>query len=307
MSSAASLNSTIVLKTALGAALRTAFTIASRLLPGVAVRSAARLMTTPVRARRARASAMATTASMREFAAGEHTLKIYTWGDPGLQPYVLMVHGWSSYGLRFEPWVQGLREAGYAVVSFDQQAHGLSSGKRATAPDFARNLLAVGTHFGSAAGIVAHSLGGAATIRALGRGLDARRVVMIAPAGDMVAVTHRFARLVGLAEHLCGRLIRLFETRSAVTFDEQHAHHSVRPIARPLLVIHDLVDNEVPWEEGERYVRHASDARLLSTSGLGHHRIVNDAKVIDASLRFLRGETIGDRVVSSPNLPYGVF
>lgn len=307
MSSATSLNSTLVLKRVLGVLMRVIFSMVSRVLPALAVRSAARLMTTPIRTDRARASAMATSATISDLAVGENTLKIYTWGDPGLQPYVLLVHGWSSYGLRFEPWISRLREAGYAVVSFDQQAHGLSSGRRATAPDFARNLLAVGNHFGPAAGIVAHSLGGAATIRALGRGLDANRVVMIAPAGDMVAVTHRFARLVGLAEHLCGRLIRLFEARSAVTFDEQHAQNSVRAIARPLLVIHDLVDNEVPWEEGERYVRHASDARLVSTTGLGHHRIVNDNGVVDASLRFLRGEAIGSRVVSSPNLPYGIF
>lgn len=307
MSSATSFNSTLVLKKSLGISMRMAFSMVSRLFPDLAIRSAARLMTTPLRTARPRASAMTTTASMSDLVVGEHTLKIYTWGDPRQQPHVLFVHGWSSYGLRFESWVPALREAGYAVVSFDQQAHGLSSGKRATAPDFARNLLAVGTHFGPAAGIVAHSLGGAASIRALGRGLDARRIVMLAPAGDMVAVTHRFARLVGLAEHLCGRLIRLFETRSAVTFDEQHAQNSVRLIARPLLVIHDLLDSEVPWEEGERYVRHASDARLLSTSGLGHHRIVDDAQVIDAALRFLQGEMVGNRVVSSPNLPYGIF
>ena len=47
------------------------------------------------------------------------------------------------------------------------------------------------------------------------------------------------------------------------------------------------------------------DSRLLSTQGLGHNRIADDQGVIDAALRFLRGETVGERVVSSPNLPYG--
>jgi len=62
----------------------------------------------------------------------------------------------------------------------------------------------------------------------------------------------------------------------------------------------------VPWEEGESYARHWPGARLLSTSGLGHSRIVNDAATIDAGLRFLRGEVVGERVTSSPNLPFGV-
>jgi hypothetical protein len=71
-------------------------------------------------------------------------------------------------------------------------------------------------------------------------------------------------------------------------------------------VIHDLDDREVPWEEGESYARHWPSARLLSTEGLGHSRIVNDPATLDAGLRFLRGETVGERVVSSRNLPFGV-
>jgi hypothetical protein len=44
----------------------------------------------------------------------------------------------------------------------------------------------------------------------------------------------------------------------------------------------------------------------VQTAGLGHHRIIDDRNVIGAALRFLRGETVGERVVSSPNLPYGI-
>ena len=32
----------------------------------------------------------------------------------------------------------------------------------------------------------------------------------------------------------------------------------------------------------------------------------DDAAVIEASLRFLAGEVVGERVVSSPNLPFGM-
>ena len=69
--------------------------------------------------------------------------------------------------------------------------------------------------------------------------------------------------------------------------------------------MHDLDDREVPWSEGERYARHWNGSRLLTTTGLGHSRVVDDEAVIDAALRFLRGEAVGERVVSSPNLPYG--
>jgi len=62
----------------------------------------------------------------------------------------------------------------------------------------------------------------------------------------------------------------------------------------------------VPWSEGERYARFWHDSRLLSTRGLGHNRIADDAGVIAAALCFLRGEAVGDRVVSSTNLHYGL-
>jgi hypothetical protein len=307
MATAVSQNSTVVLKKKVPRLLRATFSLASRLAPAMAIRAAARLMITPMASSRARAKAAANRAAMRLLEVGDQRLSVYTWGNPERQPYVLFAHGWSSFGMRVEPWVTSLIDAGFAVVSFDQQAHGLSSGKRATMPDFARNVLAVGQHFGPAAGVIAHSLGGAATLRALRRGLVAERIVLIAPAADMAAATRRFARFIGLAEHLCARLIGVFERRSAESFEEMQAHRNVPLIARPLLVVHDFNDREVPWEEGERYVRHASDGRLLSTSGLDHHRIVADAWVIASALRFLNGHVVGERVVSSPNLPFGVF
>jgi hypothetical protein len=307
MATAVSQNSTVVLKKKVPRLLRATFSLASRLAPAMAIRAAARLMITPMASSRARAKAAANRAAMRLLEVGDQRLSVYTWGNPERQPYVLFAHGWSSFGMRVEPWVTSLIDAGFAVVSFDQQAHGLSSGKRATMPDFARNVLAVGQHFGPAAGVIAHSLGGAATLRALRRGLVAERIVLIAPAADMAAATRRFARFIGLAEHLCARLIGVFERRSAESFEEMQAHRNVPLIARPLLVVHDFNDREVPWEEGERYVRHASDGRLLSTSGLDHHRIVADAWVITSALRFLKGHGVGERVVSSPNLPFGVF
>ena len=45
---------------------------------------------------------------------------------------------------------------------------------------------------------------------------------------------------------------------------------------------------------------------MISTRGCGHNRIADDPGVIAATLRFLRGEAVGERVVSSPNLPFGL-
>lgn len=303
----ASTNSTNVRFLVKLTALRWAFRVGAMLWPAATVRRAATLFCTPLPASRRRALQAATgDARIGELGHAGGRLRTYAWGDPARRPYVLFAHGWSSHGTRFLPWIGPLREAGFAAVAFDQPAHGHSSGEHATLPAFADALRATGDHFGPAAAVVGHSLGGAATAAALAGGLQAARAVLLAPAADPVDASLRFARFVRLPEWLCRHMIASFEARLGIAFDAFRAQRTAPRIGCPALVVHDLEDAEVPWSEGERYARHWPRARLLSTRGLGHNRIAQDAAVIDAALRFLRGECVGERVVSSPNLPFGV-
>lgn len=288
------------------ALMRAGFAIGSRLAPESTIRRAGRLFCTPFASTRTRACA-APSLGAREQALDVDGVRIttYAWGDPGTQPYVLFAHGWSSHGTRIAPWVSPLRAAGYAVVAFDQAGHGKSDGRETTLPDFACHLLAVGRHFGPAAAVVGHSLGGAASAIALAHGLQAERAVLIAPPADPLVMAEQFAGMIGMARHLSRRMFARFERSLRFSVEELQAQHVAPAIARPALIVHDLEDREVPWSDGERYARFWGEARLLSTRGLGHNRVVDNAGVIDAALRFLRGEAVGDRVVSSPNLPYG--
>lgn len=287
--------------------LRLSFLIGSRIAPEATVRRAAALFSTPFASSRSRAQHAAPEGAREiNVLIDGVAIETYVWGDPATQPYVLIAHGWSSHGTRFLPWADALRSAGYAVVTFDQAGHGKSGGTRTTLPDFTRLLVEIGTRYGPAAAVIGHSLGGAATALALARGLAAERAILIAPAADPVAAAQRFAHFVGMAGYLCQRMFALFEARLGIGFEEQQAHRNVPRIGHPALIVHDVDDREVPWAEGERYARYWPDSRLLTTCGLGHNRIVDDSSVIAAGLRFLRGETVGERVVSSPNLPYGV-
>lgn len=235
-----------------------------------------------------------------------HELATYVWGEPHNQPYVLLAHGWCGHAFGHLAWVAALRAAGYAVVAFDQQAHGRSSGRQATLPDFACNLLAVGWRYGRAAAVIGHSLGGAAAAIALSHGLEAERAILIAAQADPEEAVGRFACCVGLTTPVRRRMIAMLERRTGVAMDALQAHRTVPKIGRPALVVHDLEDQQVPWAEGERYARYWPRSQLLTTTGLGHHRIAHSPQVIAACLRFMRGETVGERVVSSPDLPYGL-
>lgn len=289
-------------------AVRAGFALGGRLAPRRTANRAARLFATPFASSRSRAHAARPDEAMRqgELKVGEETIATYVWGDPRTQPYALLVHGWSSFGLRFLPWVQRLRELGLAVVSFDQPGHGRSSGRLCTLPDFIATIRAIGRHYGNADLAIGHSLGGAALALAQSESWLARRLVLIAPAADMEAATGRFFRFVRLGDHLREIFYGWLERRTGVTVRDLQVHKHLPALGQAGLVVHDLDDRDVPWEEGERYARYWPGARLLTTEGLGHHKVVDAPEVIEATFAFLRGETVGDRVVATPNLPYGV-
>ncbi|WP_424684202.1 alpha/beta fold hydrolase [Frateuria sp. YIM B11624] len=290
------------------ATVRTSFALGGRLAPRRTADRAARLFATPFASSRARARAATPDEAMRRetLAINGEAIATYVWGDPTTQPYVLLVHGWSSFGLRFLPWVGRLCALGYAVVSFDQPGHGLSSGQYCTLPEFADTVRAVGRHYGDAELAIAHSLGGAAAALAQGEAWRARKLVLIAPAADMHAAATRYFRFVRLGEHLRRPFYAWLVRRTGVTVDELQMHRHVTALGQPGLIVHDLDDADVPWDEGERYARHWPGARLLTTQGLGHHRVLDAPEVVEAVLAFARGESVGERVVASANLPYGL-
>lgn len=290
------------------ATVRTSFALGGRLAPRRTADRAARLFATPFASSRARARAVQPDAAMRRetLALNGETIATYVWGEPSTQPYVLLVHGWSSFGLRFLPWVARLRALGYAVVCFDQPGHGLSSGRYCSLPEFADTLRAVGGHYGNAELAIAHSLGGAALALAQGEAWHARRLALIAPAADMAAAATRYFRFVRLGEHLRQPFYAWLVRRTGISVHDLQMHRHVAALGQPGLIVHDLDDAEVPWDEGERYARHWPGARLLTTQGLGHHRVLDAPQVIEAVLAFARGETVGERVVASANLPFGV-
>lgn len=289
-------------------AVRAGFALGGRLAPRRTADRAAQWFATPFASSRSRALAAPDDADMRrgELAVDGETIATYVWGDPAVQPYALLAHGWSSFGLRFQPWVAGLRAQGYAVVSFDQPGHGRSSGKLCTLPEFTATIRAVGRHYGEAALAVGHSLGGAALALAQDEDWHAQRVVLVAPAADMADAASRYFRLVRLGEHLRQAFYDWLLRRTGISVQQLEVHRFLPALGQPALIVHDLDDADVPWSEGERYARCWPGAHLLSTQGLGHRRVLDAPETIAAALAFARGEAVGERVIGTPNLPFGV-
>lgn len=284
--------------------VRTSFALGGRIAPKRTVNRAARLFATPFASSRSRAQSTQGDADMQrsELQINGEAIATYVWGDPSIQPYALLAHGWSSFGLRFLPWVAQLRAQGFAVVTFDQPGHGRSSGKLCTLPEFIATIRAIGERYGDAALAIGHSLGGAAVTLAQDETWHAERLILVAPAADMKAAAGRFFRFVRLGEHLRQPFYDWLLRRTGISVEQLQVHRRLPALGQPALIVHDLDDADVPWGEGERYAQHWPGARLYTTEGLGHRRVLDAPEVIEAALAFVRGEEVGTRVVGSSDL-----
>jgi hypothetical protein len=56
-------------------------------------------------------------------------------------------------------------------------------------------------------------------------------------------------------------------------------------------MIHDRGDRLVPWKQGTAFARGWPGARLFSTRGLGHRRILQDERVAALAAQFIAGRS----------------
>lgn len=211
-------------------------------------------------------------------------VRLYRW--PGDGPAVLLAHGWGGCAGHWQHAVVALRAAGYRVVAFDALAHGGSdAGARGAGQsslvEMARSLLACAWHAGPIRAVVAHSLGGAAAALAIREGLPVDAAVLIGSPADMGNASARLAWRLGVSPDVLARAQRESERWLGMPWSAFNVPDVGRHRAVPrTLVVHDRQDREVDWHDGAAIAGAWPGARLLTTEGLGHRRILGDANVL---------------------------
>lgn len=270
---------------------RTGLNSLGRVSPPLAGRLAYHLFCTPFRyAEPPRETAVLRQAERFSIPFRDVRLAAYAWGrGPST---VLLVHGWSGRGSQLGAFVEPLVAAGHRVVAFDLPAHGRTPGRRTNALVVTEALLRVGEATGPLYGVVAHSFGALCTTLALRDGLEAGRVAYVAPAASASQAVRGFSRQSGLswpAEWgLRGEMERRFGRDVWPRFS---ARVCAPRLGVPALMIHDLDDAEVPYREGQLLAHAWPGARLVTTAGLGHRRILRDPRVIAEAVEPFRRET----------------
>lgn len=271
--------------------LRLALGVTQRIWPSLAVRAAGRLFLTPLPPKWMQRGMRAGDGwRLEKWPFESASLAVHSHWGPADAPVVLLMHGWGGHAAQMRPLAQALFERGLRPVIIEMPGHGHSGGMRSTLPQFARAVDYVGNRLREQGctvnALVAHSLGATAAAYAASRGLGVERLVLIAPAASPPAFTRLFAQVFGLSERTRAAMQARIEARESMLMPLFEAQAVGPKIGAATLVVHDRQDAMNRFGDGEAYAGAVAGAQLLATDGLGHRKILKDARVLDAVARF---------------------
>lgn len=263
---------------------RLALAAAQKLWPGLAVRVATRLFSTPLPPKWLQRARWDAAWQRTQWHFERAQLTLYTPAASPHAPLAVLVHGWGGHARQLLPLAEVLAQQGMRPVLLEMPAHGHSGGSTSNLPQFARAIdYAVGRLLQeghSIAVLAAHSLGANAAAYAASRGLPVRRLVLLAPPASPRAYTRYFAQVFGLTEATRAAMQARIEAREGILM-QQFEPRAVAPRIRvPTLVVHDRGDRINAFADGQAYAHAIQGARLLPTEGLGHRRILQDPAVL---------------------------
>ncbi|HEX3141389.1 MAG TPA: alpha/beta fold hydrolase [Rhizobacter sp.] len=275
----------------LGLALRLSQSVA----PALATRLALRLFFTPMPLKlAARRQRLPAPWRVEQWPFERGGFAVYRRGAPeaaaddAARPTVLLVHGWAGDALQMLPLAEALAQSGLDPVLLDFPAHGRSPGWRATLPQFARALWAASARLGPLHAVVAHSAGATAAAHAVANGLPVERLALLAPSPPPALFLNWFARSMGLGEGIPLRMGSTIEKVEGVPLAHFDPVWLGPRLTQPTLVVHDEGDRISPLAVGQRVTQAIAGARLLTTRGLSHRRVLADAAVATAVAEHLR-------------------
>jgi pimeloyl-ACP methyl ester carboxylesterase len=216
---------------------------------------------------------------------------VYIWGEG---PLVVLLHGWSGSGTQYRYFIPSLVEAGFSVATFDAPAHGAHPGRQAHLLDFSDTLVGIEQALGPVHAVVAHSLGNMAATLATHRGLQTRRMVMLAPHLDAATMFKSYTGMLGLQPGLhLGLRDRVGDEMSRILqVDDAWKLLNTRSLLMGQgiegLLIYDQDDQEVPREHFDEIESVWGPDQVLRTEGLGHFRLFKDQALIERVTEYLK-------------------
>ncbi|KIC02362.1 alpha/beta hydrolase [Flavobacterium sp. JRM] len=199
----------------------------------------------------------------------EHHFQTYTW--EGNDTKILLVHGWESNASRWQKTLPHLQQSGSTIIAIDAPAHGQSSGKEFNVPLYAEFINKAVQKYQPTI-IIGHSIGGAACVyhQHLYPETSIQKMVILGAPSDLQTLINNYISMLSLNE----KMVPLLENRFVNRFNLKLEDFSGKKFASNFtvkgLIAHDIEDNVVAFEEGEKIASTWKNSQFIATNGLGH-------------------------------------
>lgn len=253
-----------------------------------------------------------TTLPYREitFRSGDAVLSGWLF-EPAARPRGLVVHLHGRMYTRVggNATAEALVPRGYAVLTYDQRAHGASGGEHCTygmleKQDLARAIDAVGI---SPVYVVGHSLGAAVALQAAVIDPRIRAIVAASSYSDLRSALLERARSVGvLTEGQCAESVSRAEAKAGFRVDDVSPLAAAARLDIPVLLVHGTRDTATPPRHSERLLAALhGPKRLFLVEGAEHTDVLDSptAPVWTEIARFLDEQAADAGAAPSPAPP----
>lgn len=194
-------------------------------------------------------------------------------------PTLIVLHGWGGNAATMLPLARPLCEAGFASLFFDARCHGASDNDSfASLPRFAEDAEHVMRWLARRAeiearriGLFGHSVGAGAVLLVASRRPEVAAVVSVAAFSHPAAMMRRWLATKRIPERPVGRYVLDYVQRTiGHRFDDIAPVATIARVRCPVLLVHGLHDETVPFADAQRLrAASAGHARLLSVDA-GH-------------------------------------
>jgi pimeloyl-ACP methyl ester carboxylesterase len=221
-------------------------------------------------------------------------LKGYEWiSQKSNNKTVLIIHGYASYGYKFEQYVAPLLKMGFRVLIFDAPGHGLSQGKYINILIYLNAIEQIIKSVGPVDHFIGHSLGGI-TLAMLAEAIpnpDQHKFVLIAPATKTNTTFNNYFDLMRFNDIIRTAFLSYAATLTTHPVTHFEADRAIEKYTGPVLWVHDAEDKVCPYKDLINFQEKApKNINFLITKGLGHNKVYKTQAVIDKIMAFLAPE-----------------
>ncbi|MFC7773557.1 alpha/beta fold hydrolase [Flavobacterium sp. GCM10027622] len=193
----------------------------------------------------------------------------YVW--EGNENKILLVHGWESNASRWANILPFLKKSGSTIIAIDGPAHGLSSGKEFSIPQYAEFIHRTVDKY-KPQYLIGHSIGGKTCLyyQYLYPNEDIKKMVILGAPSDFTIILKNYINILSLNSRIAKDLEEKYARRYKQKLEDFSGRKFASVITTKGLIAHDVDDTVVSINEAKKIAEVWTNAKLIETKGLGH-------------------------------------